>query len=45
MHTITVEEFDQQPQRLLDGAQRGVPALVNRTPCPFVEPAVAVLGE
>jgi predicted HTH domain antitoxin len=30
MHTLTTDELSRQPQRLLDDAQRGEPALVTR---------------
>ena len=29
MHTLTVEKLKQQPQQLLDGAQRGEPTIVT----------------
>ena len=29
MHTLTAEELKQQPQQLIDGAQRGEPAIVT----------------
>jgi predicted HTH domain antitoxin len=36
MHTLTSDELTQQPQRLLDEARRGEPALVTRNGAPVL---------